>query len=273
VDWGKPYLYKSLLFEVALMGLIEQSRQTAILTFLRQEKKATVAQLADKFAASEATIRRDLTKLEQQGHLVKTYGGALISTSTRFEFSYNERLSKNVREKKRIGAYAARMVKPGDSILLDSGTTTLQIALHLKHLEDLTVVTNALPIVQELAPCPGIRLFLPGGSYRPKSQDLVGPTLVNTLSHFAVDLAFLSVDGFHPQYGLSASDTREAEVIQAALTIAKQSIVVADHSKAGKRAFAWICPLDQVDLLLSDSDLDRQVYEEMLQKGVEVRLA
>ncbi len=255
------------------MGLIEQSRQAAILAFLKQEKKGTVAQLAQKFDASEATIRRDLTKLESQGHLVKTYGGALITTSTQFEFSYNERLSKNVKAKKRIGAYAASLVKPGDSILLDSGTTTLQIALNLKHLNDLTVVTNALPIVQELAPCPGIKVYLPGGCYRPKSQDLVGPTLVNTLSHFSVDIAFLSVDGFHTQHGLSASDTSEAEVVQSSIRIAKQSIVAADHSKAQKRAFAWICPIDQVDLLISDSELDKQVMEELIQAGIRVELA
>ncbi|MBE7488829.1 MAG: HTH-type transcriptional repressor GlcR [bacterium] len=255
------------------MGYAEENRQAAILNFLRQEKKASVADLSQMFEASEATIRRDLTKLENKGHLVKTYGGALLSTSTQFEFSYNERLLKNVREKKRIGALAARMVKSGLSIFLDSGTTALQIAMNLKHLQELTVITNAVPIVQELAASAGIRLYLLGGCYRPKSQDLVGPILVKNLAQFSVDIAFLSVDGFHVQHGLSASDLSEAEVVQAALKVSKRSVVVADHSKADKRAFAWICPFDDIDLLISDSDLDRRIVDELQQQNIQVDLA
>lgn len=255
------------------MGFAEENRQASILTYLRQEKKASVAHLSQMFDASEATIRRDLSKLERKGHLIKTYGGALLSTSTQFEFSYNERLLKNVREKKRIGALAAQMVKPGESIFLDSGTTALQIAVNLKHHQDLTVITNAVPIVQELAASIGIRLYLLGGCFRPKSQDLIGPILIKNLANFAVDIAFLSVDGFHIDHGLSASDLSEAEVVQAALKVSKQSVVVADHSKANKRAFAWICPFEDIHLLISDSDLDRQLVDELRQRDIEVELA
>ncbi|MBK7496645.1 MAG: DeoR/GlpR transcriptional regulator [Candidatus Omnitrophica bacterium] len=152
------------------MGYAEANRQAAILNFLRQEKKASVADLSQMFEASEATIRRDLTKLENKGHLVKTYGGALLSTSTQFEFSYNERLLKNVREKKRIGALAARMVKSGLSIFLDSGTTALQIAMNLKHLQEPDSHHQCSPDCPGTGSQCGNPPVSARGCYRPKSQ-------------------------------------------------------------------------------------------------------
>ncbi|MCA9449524.1 MAG: DeoR/GlpR transcriptional regulator, partial [Candidatus Omnitrophica bacterium] len=118
------------------MGLVEQERQSLLLEYLKEAKKASVSDLSKDFNVSEATIRRDLTKLERLGFLVKTYGGAILSNSTQYEFSYNERLSRHVEEKERIGKFAATLVKPGESVFLDSGTTTLQIGRHLTHLSD-----------------------------------------------------------------------------------------------------------------------------------------
>lgn len=254
------------------MGLIDLERQAAILEFLQKEKKASVATLAGRFNASEATIRRDLTRLAQQDHLFKTYGGAMISPSTQLESNYNERLTQHVKEKQAIGRQAARLVQPGQSILLDSGTTTLQIAEALQERENLTVVTNGLMIAQILGHCPGISLYLLGGRYRPKGQDLIGPTLIANLNQYAVDLAFLSVDGFHPQWGLSAADHNTAEVIRSARPVAQRTIVVADSSKGGKRAFARICGVDEIDLLITDAGLDPQIAEELRQSGAQVEL-
>lgn len=254
------------------MGLIEQERQANILAFLKKERKATVSDLADRFNASESTLRRDLSKLEKEGHLHKTYGGAILSESTQFEPTHKERLLKQVNQKKRIGSYAAQMVKPASCILLDSGTTTLQITKHLNHITDLTVITYAIPIVQELGHREGIQLYMLGGLYRPKSQDVMGPVLNSTLSNFSVDIAFLSVDGFDPQFGLSAADPNEAEALQAARKIANKTVVVADSTKGGKRAFSWICSIEDIDMIISDNALDKELVEEIEQAQVKVKL-
>ncbi|MCA9418740.1 MAG: DeoR/GlpR transcriptional regulator, partial [Candidatus Omnitrophica bacterium] len=238
-----------------------QERQSLLLEYLKEAKKASVSDLSKDFNVSEATIRRDLTKLERLGFLVKTYGGAILSNSTQYEFSYNERLSRHVEEKERIGKFAATLVKPGESVFLDSGTTTLQIGRHLTHLSDLTIVTAGLAIVQELGSHENLKVFVLGGAYRPHSQDLVGPTLIRTLMDFSVDIAFLSVDGFDPNHGLSAADPNEAETVRAANRIASRSVVVCDSSKAGKKAFARICEIDEVDMIITDSGLSPDLKE------------
>ncbi len=256
----------------ACMGLTDLERQGRILGFLQDNKKATVTELAERLEVSEATIRRDLGKLEKQGHILKTYGGALIVQPTQFEFSYNERLSQHVKEKKAIGACAAGLIQPGNSVLLDSGTTVLRIAEALQDSVGLTVVTTGLPVILKLASNPNIQLYAVGGLFRAKSHDFVGPTLVSNLAMYTVDIAFLSVDGFHPEAGLSASDHSTADAVRAALRIAKRSIVVADSSKGGKRAFARIAAIDEVDMIISDSKLDPSVAEAVQRAGVELML-
>ncbi len=254
------------------MGLTDIERQGRILALLQESKKATVAELAERLEVSQATIRRDLGKLEKQGHILKTYGGALMVQPTQFEFSYNERLSQRVKEKKAIGAYAAGLIQPGDSVLLDSGTTVLRIAEALQDSVGITVVTTGLPVILKLAGNPSIQLYSVGGLFRAKSHDFVGPTLVAQMAMYTVDVAFLSVDGFHPETGLSASDHSTAEAVRAALRIAKRSIVVADSSKGGKRAFARIAALEDVDMIISDTKLDSSVAEGVRRAGVELVL-
>jgi DeoR/GlpR family transcriptional regulator of sugar metabolism len=251
------------------MGVADQERQAGIVEYLQEVNKASVAELAKNFTASEATIRRDLTKLERQGHIFKIYGGARIS---KFELSYQERLSKHTTEKKRIGLYAANLVKPDSSILLHSGTTTQKIAENLKQHQNLTVVTSGISILQELATCENICVYLLGGHYRPQTQDLVGSILIDNLKHFAVDIAFLSVDGFDPAYGLSAIDPDQAVVIRDSIKIAKKKIVVADSSKGNRRSLAKICPIEEVDMLISDTGLHKDVVQELKKKGVAVEL-
>jgi len=254
------------------MGLADRERQLNILDLLQKRRTASVAFLARRFGVSGATIRRDLMKLQDRGHITKTYGGAIVSPSTQSEFSHNQRLTRNIREKQRIGKCAAERIQPGSSIFLDSGTTALQIAENLKERNLVTVVTNGLTIAQTLGSSEGIQLYVVGGRYRPVSCDMVGPTLIAALRRFAVDIAFISVDGFDPEYGMSAADHAEAEVARAAMGIANQKIIIADSSKGRKRAFAWICSISEIDGVISDTALSKQVVEELTQAGVEVEL-
>lgn len=254
------------------MGLSDIERQEAIAQILKEKKKVTVSELARRFGLSESSIRRDLTRLEQKGQAKKVYGGAILASTTQHEPNYQERLSRRLREKSAIAEYAVKMLRPEQAILLDSGTTAMQIALRLPQNMNLTVVTNGLAIFEALCKHKGLSLFMLSGRYRPSSRDLVGPMLVNAVKQFAVDIAFLSVDGFDAEYGLSTTDHEVAEVTQAAMSIATQCVVVCDSSKGGRRAFAKICPINNVDLIISDKHLDREVCNGIRKAGVDVVL-
>jgi len=254
------------------MGLSDLERQEAIAEILKDKKKVTVTELAERFGFSESSIRRDLSKLEQKGQAKKVYGGAILASTTQHELDYQERLSRSIREKSAIAASAVKLIHSGQAILLDSGTTALQIAMRLPEAMNLTVVTNGLAIFDVLSGRRGISLFMLAGRYRPSSRDLVGPMLVNAVKQFAVDIAFLSVDGFDARYGLSTTDHEVAEAAQAAMSIAAKRVVVSDSSKGGRRAFAHICGIDEVDVIISDKQLDKDVCNGIREAGVKVVL-
>jgi len=254
------------------MGLSDLERQEAIAQILKDKKKVTVSELARRFGFSESSIRRDLAKLERKGQAKKVYGGAILASSTQHELDYQERLSRSIREKSAIAGYAVKLIRPGQALLLDSGTTAMQIALRLPEAMGLTVVTNGLAIAEALSGHAGLSLFILAGRYRPSSRDMVGPMLVSAIRQFAVDIAFLSVDGFDPVHGLSTTDHELAEAARAAMDIAQQTVVVSDASKGGRRAFASICAIDQVDLIISDKHLDGRICNGIREAGVEVVL-
>lgn len=254
------------------MGLADLERQAAILDYLRKNQRATVSELSELFISSKSTIRRDLARLEEQDYIYKTYGGAVLTQTTQTELNHHDRLSRHLREKKKIAAYAASLIEPNYSVLLDSGTTVLQMLDYIKDIERVTIVTNGLNIANKLITKPGINLYLLGGRLRPQSQDLFGPVLMSSLPNFAVEIAFLSVDGFHPRRGLSASDHSTAEVVRGMLKVAKKRIVLADSSKGGRRAFAQICDFEDIDMIISDSNLEPEIVEDLRAMNVTVHL-
>ncbi len=256
----------------AALGLSDLERQEAIAQILKEKRRVIVSDLARRFGFSESSIRRDLSKLEQKGQAKKVYGGAILASSTQHELNYQDRLSRSIREKNAIAGYAVKLVRPNQAILLDSGTTAMQIALRLPESLNLTVVTNGLAIFDALSEREGLSLFMLAGRYRPASRDLVGPMLVNAVKQFAVDIAFLSVDGFDATYGLSTTDHEVAEVTRAAMSIAARRVVVSDSTKGGRRAFANICPITGVDMIISDKQLDPATCTAIRETGVEVVL-
>ena len=253
------------------MGLADLERQTEILDYLRKNQKATVSELSEMFNSSKSTIRRDLANLEKQYSIHKTYGGALLTQSTKTEPTHDDRLSRHLREKKKIAGYAATLIEPNCSIMVDSGTTVLQLVDIIKDCENLTIVTNGLTIVNKLNESRA-SVYLLGGRLRAQSQDFYGPVLMASLPNFAVEIAFISVHGFHPQRGLSASDHNTAEVVRGMIQVAKKRIVLADSSKGGQRAFAHICSCNEIDMIISDSNLDPKIADELREMGVDVRL-
>ena len=255
------------------MATSSKERREKILQLITKNEEVKISDLSQLFGVSEISIRRDLIELESEGLLKRAYGGAISTAKVIQEQSFKERVNKHLEEKKRIATLAVKMIKRGDKILLDSGTTTLQIARMIKNPQDLTVVTTSLPIADELGIYSGVNLILTGGIYNPTYQSLVGPLTVKNLTQFHVNKAFMGIDGLSISNGLTTISTLEAEVSQAILQMSEEVIVVADHSKIGKIGFVHIAPITKIHRLITDRYPDTKDFiKDLEDKGIEVLL-
>lgn len=253
--------------------MFPEERQRRILELVRSGAAVKVADLSAEFGVSESSIRRDLRDLERSGLLERTHGGALANGGTLAEQTFEEKTTLSLREKEAIARVAASLVQDGDAIILDAGTTTLQIARLLRSRRNLTVVTNAIPIAAELADLPSIELILIGGSVKGNTLAMVGPMAERALEQLNVDRVFLGTNGLDLTRGLTTPTPAEAAVKRRMIAAARETVVVADHSKLGKVAFATIAPLGAGTVLISDRGLDASVVAELEARGVEVILA
>src|SRR5437879_294291 len=220
--------------------MLSEERRREILELLRADGRVLVRDLARRFHTPLLTIRKDLESLHHQGLLERTHGGALpIRTGALQDQTLQEKERLHKQEKLRIAAAALRMIRPGQVIILDSGTTTTAIARGCRHLRNLTVITNATNIAAELADS-SVEVILSGGSLRKSSFSLVGPLAEESLRKLSADMLFLAVDGFDVAYGLSTPNQQEAQVNRAMAESARRTIVVCDSSKFGKRSLSLI---------------------------------
>ncbi len=249
------------------------ARQQVILQLLERQSVVRVAELCERFGVSDMTVRRDLQELEQAGLIRRTYGGAVSARGRSFEPPYLVRAATHQAQKQRIGQMAASLVQDGDSVALDVGTTTLEVARALRDKHNLTVVTHSLPIAQVLANHPLVRVIVVGGVLRSGELSLIGHLAERAYREFYVDKLFLGVGGLSLKAGLTEFNLEDALVKQAMLQLAKERIVVADASKLERVAFAFIGPLTCINTLVTDADADAQVVRQIEEAGVRVMLA
>jgi DeoR family transcriptional regulator, aga operon transcriptional repressor len=243
-----------------------------ILQQLNENGSVGVAELADELDVSEASVRRDLHRLEQQNLLTRTHGGA-VASGVLYELPMRYRGGQHHDAKRAIAAAAAELVTPDiGSVGLNGGTTTTEVARALSGRPGLRVVTNALNIASELAVRSNIELVVCGGSARAESYELVGPLAELTLSHLNLDLAFIGVDGISPTAGLTTHHEVEAQTNRALVRTATRVAVVADSSKLERRGFAKIGDLDLVTDLITDSDAPPEAVTALRRAGIDVRL-
>jgi DeoR family fructose operon transcriptional repressor len=235
--------------------MIPTERRTAILHYLTEKGSAAVAELAQEFQVSEMTIRRDLTDLEAQRALQRTYGGATVYDPAFFEVSLKTKATQFVEEKRRIARAAAELVNDGDSVILDAGSTTTLVAKFLKS-KQITVITNGLNIAADLADCPNIQLYIAGGQLRQEVLAIVGPETSAFFENIHADKLFLGVDGVDVNGGLMVPDLNEAHTKRAMARAAAQIIVVADHSKIGRSTLSTIVPLTKATMLITGREAD-----------------
>lgn len=243
------------------------SRKENILRYVNSTGGATIRELSILIDVSEATIRRDLDELSRDNMLVRTHGGARPLKSHQISYAgvYNQKSEFMVAEKKRIGLAAASYVNDGDTIILDSGTTTFQIALNLETKKHITVITNDLHIANAIVLDPTSSVFVTGGLRKGEFSVLTGSITKNYFRQIRVDKTFLSTDAIDIHFGLANAIIDEADLKKQMIDSAAELFVVADHSKFGKLALAKVCDLNDIDVLITDSGLS-PVYESFLTK-------
>jgi DeoR family transcriptional regulator, fructose operon transcriptional repressor len=247
-------------------------RRNHIARLIETHQRVIVAELAQRFGISEATIRRDLALLDGIGVLQRTHGGAIAAEQMTFEPDVKERQVLHLEEKVRIGQKAVEFIEDGDSVILDAGTTTVHIARALKG-RRVTVVTNALNIADELLESPGIQILVTGGMARSRTSSLVGPYADEVLRRLNVDKVFLATNGISPGRGLTTPNPVEARTKQVMVEAAKEVIAVADHSKFGRTFMAQIVPIRSLNMVITDNGADADVVGQLEQVGIRTVLA
>lgn len=252
--------------------MLNEERRRAILEALNREGRVLVADLAHMFHTSQVTIRKDLEALHAHGLVHRTHGGALPAREGALEDpSLREKEKLHRKEKLRIADAAAAMVKEGQVVILDSGTTTSAIARALRNFRNLTIVTNAVNIAADLATAT-VEVILTGGTLRTNSFSLVGPIAEDTLRRLSADILFLGVDGFDVHHGLSTPNLLEAKVNRVMVEVSKRTVAVCDSSKFGRRSLSQIVPPSSLHEVITDRGIPKSDLRVLKKAGIEVVL-
>ncbi len=253
-------------------GLLNEERRREILAVLHRDGRVLVKDLARQFGISQITIRKDLEFLDGQGIIQRTHGGALpVQAGALLDPTLREKEKLHRKQKMQIALAAAGLVEEGQSVLLDSGTTTTAIARALKDMAQLTVITNAINIAAELAGT-HIEVILIGGTLRKNSFSLVGPLAERTLRQLSADILFLGVDGFDTKAGLFTPNLLESEVNRVMVDISRRTIAVCDSSKFGRRSLCNIMPVTKVHEVITDKQIPKTDLHALKEAGVKVTL-
>lgn len=240
-------------------GLMAEERRTQILQIVRSAGRAKVNELSHLFNTSAVTIRNDLNELHQRGLVVRSHGGAMLPDTILREPPVIERLKEHSDEKQRIGARATALINDGETIILDSGTTTLEIARHLKKKQGVHVITNGVNIAAELLDARDVQTFIIGGTVRGESASITGRFSEEMFDQFSADKLFLSGAGCDLDFGVSGANLEETMVNRAMLRISREIILVADASKFSKRSMTRIAPFSEIDTVISDTGLNEEI--------------
>jgi DeoR family transcriptional regulator, fructose operon transcriptional repressor len=252
--------------------MFAEERKQQILAALQRDPAVRVTDLGRALRVSVASIRRDLADLERSGLLKRTHGGAVSNRLALAEPSLAEKKDRHQAEKEAIAAVAAALVQPGDTIFLDSGSTTRAIAMELRHRRGVTVVTNALNIGWDLASS-DLELVITGGQLRPGVLSQVGPVAEQAIAALHVDKLFLAANGIDLAAGVTTPNLAEAQTKRAMIASARQVILVADHSKFGQATFGSVCGLERLHAIITDAGLSSEVLAAYEQRGVTMHVA
>lgn len=270
-------MYRGLLTLNKHMGSESQNmiRRNYILREMETKESIMVSDLVKRFKVSEVTIRKDLEQLEKKNLLIKVRGGAIRIPKWGGiqDLDVDIKRHKNFSAKQKIGKAAAELIHENETIILDSGTTTYEIAKNLKKSKNLVVLTNAIDIASLLNSYKNLKIIVPGGIIRPESYSISGHSAEEFFKNFYCDKLFLGVDSLDIEKGLSTPNLEEASINKIMISIAKEVIAVADSSKFNKPGFALIAPTSAVHTIITDNNLSLEKRAELTKRGIKVIIA
>ncbi len=240
-----------------------------------KNEQVNVNDLSAHLDVSSVTIRNDLKQLEKKNMLLRARGGAMKITQSYVGLDYplSDKQKKHLLEKREIARRAVELIEEGNTIILDSGSTTFELAKNLEKFENLTVITNAINIANCLANHKNINVIVPGGTLRRNSLSLVGMLAEKGFKNYFCDKLFLGVDGFDTSYGISTPNSEEAHMNQIMIEISQKVIVVADSSKFQRRAFAFIAGIHKIHTVITDKGIAEEQKSKLENLGIEVIIA
>ena len=248
------------------------ARRKKILEVLRRDGQVRVAQLSEALGATVVTIRSDLDALEQDGYLERTQGGAIQTMKNYYNLEFQRRKQEHMENKKAIAAAAASLVRDGDTLFINSGTTTYFTAVELKQRKNLNVVTNSISVAVELGGLPTFRVILLGGDISAQYSFTYGEDVKEQISRYRANWAILSVDGVNPGTGITTYHAEESVIDRVMVERAQTPVIVADSSKLGRESFSRISTLSSGTILVTDRNADAALIRQIQEEGVDVRL-
>lgn len=253
--------------------MIAAERQQVILEQAQSKGAVRTSDLAQFFDVSEETVRRDLEKLTEAGHLARTHGGATTSELQRVEIDHTQREAQHLDEKKSVARKAATFIKPGETILLDASSTALQLVAAFADIKDVHVVTYSQEVSELLVRRAHSQLTLLGGAYDPPTRSYCGMLTESALRHIRIDRFFFSCKGVDPATGLSEANNEQARLKKAILDHAEACYLLADHSKIGLRSNYFFSPLEKIPTLITDSGISPSALSLLEQSPTEILLS
>ncbi|NLM13361.1 MAG: DeoR/GlpR transcriptional regulator [Epulopiscium sp.] len=243
-------------------------RRKKIIDILNETKSVKVQDLSELFGVTEETIRRDLEKLEKEGLLQRTYGGAILLDSLSEDLPFTVRAVSNPEGKRAIGKVIANYIEDNDTIMLDSSSTALEVAKNLKHKKNITVITNSVIVLTELAQNENCTVISTGGMLRARSMSFVGPGAKQAIENYYVNKAILSCKGIHMQNGIMESNEMETEIKKSMVKSAHTIFYAIDHTKFDQLSFVKMLDIESVDYIFTDKELSKDWEQFLLNKNV-----
>jgi DeoR/GlpR family transcriptional regulator of sugar metabolism len=248
-------------------------RQEQLLRFVEQQRRATVTEISERFSISLATARRDLEAMAERGEIERFHGGAKAVHKAPPELPVLQRTGAQAEEKKQIGRAAAELVKDGETVFLSSGTTTLEVARCLRHRRNLTVITNSLPILNELVNLPGLTVIALGGILRHTEMSMIGHLTEQALAELHAHKIILGIRALDIERGLTNDYLPETMTDRTILAQGGQVIIVADHTKCGRVSTAFVAPITAMHVFVTDTKTPADFIEALTHKGIKVVVA
>ena len=248
--------------------MLPTERRQLVIDKLQKEKKVVVSELSAFFQVSEETIRRDLDKLEKDGIAIKGYGGAVLNEDTKADMPFNVRKKKNLQGKRKIGEIIETLVSDGEHIIVDPSTTAVSIVKALSQKKDLTIITNSIEVLVELAGDANWNVISSGGNLVGNYLALAGPKAIENISSYYVDKAIISCKGLDKNGGITDANELFSQVKKTMLQSAKQRILAVDHTKFDNIALSRICAITEIDIVVTDEKPSEQWLAYFNEKGI-----